>query len=112
MCAWPGCRRKTRGKHCSKHAKLYWKKRNPDKVRSANAARRARKAGVPSEPISRAKVYARDKGVCGICGRKVLSMKWHMDHKHPLARGGSHTYANVQVAHPSCNLRKGAKIAA
>ena len=112
MCAWPGCLvRIKRGIHCTRHAKLAWKKRNPDKVQAAKAVRRARKASVPSEPISRAVVYARDKGLCGICGKKVSFLKWHMDHKHPIAKGGSHTYANVQVSHPACNLKKGAKVA-
>jgi 5-methylcytosine-specific restriction endonuclease McrA len=32
---------------------------------------------------------------------------WHLDHVKPLSKGGEHTYANV--AHPKCNLSKGAK---
>jgi 5-methylcytosine-specific restriction endonuclease McrA len=27
----------------------------------------------------------------------------------PLALGGEHSYANTQVAHPLCNLRKGSR---
>jgi 5-methylcytosine-specific restriction endonuclease McrA len=35
----------------------------------------------------------------------------HLDHIVPLARGGEHSYANTQPAHPTCNRRKGAKVA-
>jgi 5-methylcytosine-specific restriction endonuclease McrA len=34
----------------------------------------------------------------------------HIDHIVPLSRGGLHCYANVQVAHSRCNLRKRNKI--
>jgi 5-methylcytosine-specific restriction endonuclease McrA len=32
---------------------------------------------------------------------------FHVDHKVPLARGGEHSYENVQPAHPFCNGSKG-----
>jgi 5-methylcytosine-specific restriction endonuclease McrA len=30
-----------------------------------------------------------------------------LDHVRPISRGGSHTYFNVQLAHLTCNLKKG-----
>jgi 5-methylcytosine-specific restriction endonuclease McrA len=30
----------------------------------------------------------------------------------PLARGGAHSYANVQLAHAMCNIKKGARLSA
>jgi 5-methylcytosine-specific restriction endonuclease McrA len=33
-----------------------------------------------------------------------------VDHIVPIMRGGVHSYANVQLAHPRCNRMKGAKI--
>lgn len=56
-------------------------------------------------------VLERGRGLCGICGEPVDPARFHVDHKVPLARGGAHTYANVQPAHPACNLTKGARMA-
>jgi 5-methylcytosine-specific restriction endonuclease McrA len=87
---------------------MAWKKKNPDKVKTARNTYRARKKNAPVvEPVSRAKVYKRDKGICGICGKKVSAFHFHVDHVVPLSRGGSHTYGNTQTSHPSCNQKKG-----
>lgn len=72
--------------------------------------RRALKAGVLAEDVDRTVVYERDEGICGICREQVDPANWHLDHIVPIARGGEHSYANTQVTHPSCNLRKGAKV--
>lgn len=74
-----------------------------------NAERRARLREVTVERVSRAAVFERDGGVCGICGNPVDPTNWHLDHIVPLAKGGTHEEANVQVAHPRCNLSKGAR---
>jgi 5-methylcytosine-specific restriction endonuclease McrA len=42
--------------------------------------------------------------------KKVDPANWHLDHVVPLSRGGEHSYANVQVAHPFCNLSKGPRL--
>jgi len=47
----------------------------------------------------------RDKGRCGICGKKVDPLNFHIDHVIPLDPG-EHSYANTQVAHPVCNMQK------
>jgi 5-methylcytosine-specific restriction endonuclease McrA len=92
-----------------------WKAANPE--RSAELHRRkqmnrsARKRGSGRyEPIDQLVVLERDDGVCGICGGDVDPMDYHVDHIIPLARGGEHTYANVQTTHPSCNVAKGARL--
>jgi len=51
-------------------------------------------------------VYRRDHGRCGLCGRFVARSAFEVDHVRPLAKGGEHSYANVQVSHPLCNRRK------
>jgi 5-methylcytosine-specific restriction endonuclease McrA len=90
-----------------------WRNENPDKWRPIHrkkeALRRARLRGCEAEAIDPAVVFERDEGVCGICGGAVDPADWHMDHVVPIARGGPHVYANVQVAHPRCNSSKGAK---
>jgi 5-methylcytosine-specific restriction endonuclease McrA len=55
-------------------------------------------------------VWERDEGVCGICGTAADLSDWHLDHVVPLSKGGEHSYANTQVSHPVCNLRKHAKV--
>jgi 5-methylcytosine-specific restriction endonuclease McrA len=56
--------------------------------------------------IDRIHVFNRDHGVCGICQTPVEFRCFEVDHVIPLARGGTHEYSNVQVAHPSCNRKK------
>ena len=81
--------------------------------------RRARRVGARSERVSHRAVFERDNWVCGLCGDPVdPSVKWpslmsaSLDHVVPLARGGSHTYDNVQLAHSGCNIRVGVRKAA
>ena len=83
---------------------------NRDKRQEAWLRRRAWKRGAPViERIYRAKVWARDGGRCHVCGRKADPSNWHLEHIVPLSRGGEHSYRNVAVSHPACNLRKGAQ---
>ncbi len=92
-----------------------WKREHPDQaaaihrrvMRRANAARRARKRGQFVEHVDPLEVLLRDEGVCGICNERVDPRNFHVDHIVPLSAGGLHGYANVQVAHPRCNMRKG-----
>jgi|GEM_PF-3546298 hypothetical protein len=72
--------------------------------------RRALKLGNgPADLIKAKQVWDRDKGICGICGKPVPFEKFELDHIRPLSKGGTHTFSNVQVAHRSCNSRKGAR---
>lgn len=90
---------------------------NPDKIHAKSALRRARFRNAYVETVSRAKVYERDGGICGLCGEKIeLRFKaphpqsLSLDHIIPLTKGGAHTYENAQVAHYGCNSRKGNRI--
>lgn len=94
-----------------------WRRRNPDAVRAATAARRARRLKATTELVSPAEVFARDAWCCGICGQQIDPLVRYpslesasIDHVLPLIRGGSHSMDNVQAAHLSCNLRKKAKV--
>lgn len=90
---------------CTARVKAY-QLAHPDKKTDYHARRRARKLGATTDKVSRASVYDRDGGKCHICGKKVDPKHWHLDHIIPLARGGEHSYRNVAVSCPKCNMRK------
>ena len=81
---------------------------------SDNHRRRARRYGVPYEPVAKQRVFERDGWRCRLCGGRILRDKAcphprspSLDHIVPMARGGGHTYDNVQAAHFLCNSLKG-----
>jgi 5-methylcytosine-specific restriction endonuclease McrA len=93
-----------------RRARANWRAANPAYAADASAARRARKRGQFVEKVYRSKVLRLHSGRCGICGDPVDPTDFHVDHVIPLARGGEHSYANTQPAHPPCNLRKAASL--
>lgn len=84
------------------------KARLNDKKQSG--AKRARKRNTFVEQVDAQKVFERDAGICGICKNSVSLKEFHIDHIIPLSKHGEHSYANVQLAHPFCNMQKGAKL--
>lgn len=75
--------------------------------------------------ISLEKLIQRDEGICKICGRQVDINDYYyvdegyfiagenypsIDHIIPLAKGGTHTWDNIQLAHRHCNTIKNDKI--
>lgn len=92
-----------------------YQKKNPHAGRRVQHMRDAVKRGAGKiEPIERAVVFHRDGGRCQIashCGGAPLPERgWHLDHIVPLSRGGDHTYANVQAACATCNMRKSNRV--
>jgi 5-methylcytosine-specific restriction endonuclease McrA len=83
-----------------------YRKQHPDKVLDHNHRRRAAKRASLVEHVSRAEVFARDGGRCHVCHKSVDPKHWHLDHLIPLSLGGLHSYQNVAVAHPVCNMRR------
>ena len=91
-------------------------------LRQAKALRKARKRGADTYEagIDHESVYDKSDGTCALCGGRVAdpSVWWDwdgktwmplaptVDHIMPLARGGSHTWSNVQLAHNRCNVLK------
>lgn len=88
------------------------------KQNAANKAkRRALKRGATrsDNDIDLNTLDLRDGGICHICKGIVdweaspLSNRYgSIDHVIPLAKGGTHTWDNVKLAHRLCNSRKGA----
>lgn len=89
-----------------------WREQHPEEFRElmriAAQRRRAIVNAAFVEDVHSLVVLERDDGCCGICGGDVDPTDFHVDHIIPLSKGGEHSYANVQAAHPSCNVRKGA----
>jgi 5-methylcytosine-specific restriction endonuclease McrA len=46
---------------------------------------------------------------CAYCNTELTSENTHIDHIHPLSKGGSHSIDNVTLACKDCNLQKNAK---
>lgn len=75
---------------------------------------RARKVNAYVAPVFTEEIIKRDKGICGICGKKISlklqyphPMSLSIDHILPLSDGGTHEPKNVQLAHFICNSVKG-----
>lgn len=103
-----------------------WRENNPEKFAAAQRrwqqANQARKTELQRQRLARKlaqfvaevdeqEIILRDLGICGICGEQIMG-PFDLDHVIPLAAGGTHEPNNVQLAHPTCNRRKGAKVAA
>lgn len=113
LCLAEGCDRAQHEKwmpHCSMHGSRIWRAANPERVRANNSNRRARKFRAFVEYVDPYTVWKRDGGVCHICTEMADETDWHMDHVVALVRGGEHSYANVKVSHPTCNLKKGPRL--
>lgn len=91
----------------SARRKANWKKRHAI-VRGADRDR--------AETIYPESIYERDNWTCQLCGNPVdrtlafpHRMSASLDHRRPIAQGGTHTRDNVQLSHFWCNTRKGVK---
>ena len=51
-------------------------------------------------------VWARDKGVCGVCGGMCYSDAWHLGHIVDHMVGGADSLENLLVMHDMCNQFK------
>jgi 5-methylcytosine-specific restriction endonuclease McrA len=47
---------------------------------------------------------------CTYCNTELTSDNTHIDHIHPLSKGGSHSIDNVTLACKDCNLKKMLKL--
>ena len=86
--------------------------------RHARQRRRYRERNSFVENVSLAYLCERDNWTCQICGRAVKRdavvphpLAPTHDHIVPTACGGENSNANAQLAHFSCNARKGARAA-
>ena len=77
----------------------------PSVVRFINGLR-FRKSKVK---FSRQNVYARDKGRCQYCSKKMPRHKSTFDHVIPRCKGGKTTWENIVISCLKCNQKKGGR---
>jgi 5-methylcytosine-specific restriction endonuclease McrA len=88
-----------------------WHDANPEKtrqhIRNLSYRRRLQKGTQPFEKFTTLEIANRDGWKCHICRKQVTFTTKSIDHLIPLSKGGSHTRANVALAHLVCNRRRG-----
>lgn len=89
-----------------------WRKANREKARSYVRNRRARIKASDGQHTADdiEKLKAGQKGCCWWCGKKIPDGKHHIDHRIPIARGGSNGVENLVVSCAPCNHKKSYKM--
>ena len=103
-------REKQRGYSC------WYRKEYPEHVKVANHNCRARKKENGGTFTFRElnEQFERQEGFCYYCGKLLYASfesAVHVDHKTPLARGGSNDISNIALSCAACNLKKHTKTA-
>ena len=95
----------------AKHASKKWNAANPEYVRINAQNRRARKreAGGKLSKWLSDKLFKLQRGKCACGCKQSLGADYHLDHRMPLALGGSNEDDNIQLLRAKCNLQKSAK---
>lgn len=57
--------------------------------------------------LTKHRLFARDRHVCGYCGQQFTEDELTVEHIVPVSRGGQYEWTNVVTACRSCNTRKG-----
>jgi 5-methylcytosine-specific restriction endonuclease McrA len=87
------------------HIQNFYRKLPPDKRNTLTMKRRANAYGVKTEAYSRTALLARWGNRCCYCPASAE----HLDHVHPLSRGGEDVESNIVPACAACNLSKSDK---
>ena len=91
-----------------------------DAIKKDRRIRKIRSIAIDKD-ITIEKLYKQSNGVCALCGGQcdwcdhlikdgifvVGAMYPSIDHVKPISKGGLHEWSNVQLAHFSCNSKKG-----
>ncbi len=99
-----------------KDSNIKWQAENPEKVRESKKRiggshfGRAVKRGNHAERFKRADIFERDGYKCAYCKKKVTINTAVLEHRIPIAKGGSHTPENCTTSCAKCNAEKAAKL--
>lgn len=88
--------------------KKEWALENKERLRIHCMNRRRKLAGGKLSQGIVQILTNKQQGLCAGCG-KPLNGDYHIDHIHPISKGGANTDDNVQLLHSRCNLIKSAK---
>lgn len=79
---------------------------NPEKIRLINRIHfhKRRAAGKMPSRIDIGRMFCAQDAKCPYCHCPLL--KYHIDHKTPVSRGGTNSERNLQLLCPTCNMRK------
>lgn len=94
-----------------------------DAIKKDRRIRKLRSIAIDKD-ITIEKLYTKSNGVCALCGGQcdwsdhvindgtfvVGAMYPSIDHVKPISKGGLHEWSNVQLAHFSCNSKKGDRV--
>lgn len=83
-----------------------WCKGHPERTRAHSRKRRVLLRGATHKPYDEYTIYARDQGICWLCGRSVDVGEFAIDHFVPVSKGGPDIPENVRIVHPWCNSAK------
>jgi len=83
-----------------------WRQDNRDKEAGYKHKRRGAIGVFTDEDIKN--LYLMQDSRCYYC-KCDISSGYHVEHKQPIARGGSNWPENIALSCPSCNLEKGSK---
>lgn len=88
-----------------------WAREHPAEMRAIVARRRALVLGAEGSHTKQdiERLYFEQDGFCLGCGRDLAELGYHVDHIHPLSKGGSNGPENLQLLCPTCNRQKADK---
>lgn len=89
-----------------------WRQKNRLWSRANNQKRRARERGAPGQHTKQdiQQIYNSQRGRCWYCQTEISLSDMHIDHRIPLARGGSNYPENLVATCPQCNLSKNSRL--
>ena len=89
-----------------------WAKEHPLEMRAIVARRRALIAQAEGQYSKQdvERMLVEQDGFCLACRGDLWILGFHVDHIHPLSKGGSNGPENLQLLCPTCNRKKGAKL--
>lgn len=89
-----------------------WARNNPEAMRAIVARRRAMLLSAEGRYTKHDIQQLKDqqKSICPSCGVDLRVSGFHVDHIHPLSKGGTNWPDNLQLLCPTCNRKKGSKL--
>lgn len=93
-----------------------YQKANPEQTRmhhrvkaNRRRARLAEAGGVPYTKQDVEELMVLQKCKCASCGGSIKD-RFHIDHRQPVAKGGTNERSNIELLCPTCNMHKADKL--